>query len=292
MSDVRRSARPLRVALLRGDDHHNQYLEALLRRRFDVVAVVVQPGRSQRLALRHRGKAKDAIAAEYHRARRSVLGLSRFRRRFFHDAFATAGLARPALGSTLTVDSINDPVVADTVVASSPDICVITCTTILSKITIERIGVDIINIHGGHLPHYRGCHCFFFALSDGNFDQVGSTLHFVDPGIDTGDIIEVARPEISDADNAESLYCKAERLAAHRLSFWLAALEAGTPLPRQPQPFRGRLCLRRHRRPGHDVVFAWRRWTGRLRFPNVAEGEQWEPPGVIDAPGPALRVDP
>jgi methionyl-tRNA formyltransferase len=190
------------------------------------------------------------------------------------------------------VNSINDPTVADTVVAASPDICVITCTTILSQITIERIGVDIINIHGGHLPHYRGCHCFFFALSDGNFDQIGSTVHFIDRGIDTGDIIEVARPAMSDADNAESLYCRAEHLAAHRLSYWLGELEAGTPLPRESQPFRGRLCLRRHRRPAHDVVFAWRRWSGQLRFPTVGMGEQWQRPGIGEAPGSAPQAVP
>lgn len=289
MSDVGRTASPLRVALLRGDDHHNQYLEALLRSRFEVVAVVVEPGRSQRVALRRRGKLKDAVAAEYHKARRDVLGLNRFRRRFYDDAFMDINLARPAPAGTLAVDSINDPTVTKAVVAASPDICVITCTTILSQATIERIGINIINIHGGHLPHYRGCHCFFFALSAGNFDQIGSTIHFVDSGIDTGDIIEVARPAISNADNAESLYCKAERLAAHRLLYWLERLEEGIPLPRQPQSFRGRLCLRRHRRPSHDVMFAWRRWRGQLQFPTVSEGERWERPSIVAAPGPASQ---
>ncbi len=134
----------------------------------------------------------------------------------------------------------------------------------------------IINIHGGHLPDYRGCHCFFFALLEGRFDAIGSTIHYVDRGIDTGDIIQVARPAIDDSDSPESLYCKAERLAARRLVEHLHALRDGRPVLSMPQQFRGRLCLRRHRRPAHDLRFAWRRRTGRLRFPTVREGERWQ----------------
>jgi methionyl-tRNA formyltransferase len=266
-----------RVALLRGDDYHNLYLDALLRREFDVVAVVSEPGLAQRRALRRRGKWRDAIAAEYHLARRSIMGLNRRRDRFFAEARAGASLPLPP-DPHLTVTSVNDPTVAEFVRASGADICVITCTTILNKRTIEGIGVDIINIHGGHLPDYRGCHCFFFALSSGNFDKIGSTIHFVNAGIDTGPIIQVSRPSIEPRDNAESLYSKAELRAAHLLCDWLARREAGEQIPSSAQAFRGRLVLRRHRLPHHDVIFALRRMTGALRLPTVRAGEQWERP--------------
>lgn len=267
--------RRLRVALLRGDDHHNLYLDALLRREFEVVAVVSEPGLEQRRALRRPGKWRDAIAAEYHLLRRTVLGLNRFRRRYFADARDDAGLALPP-PADLTVADVNDPAVPRLVAERRPDICVITCVTILKASTIDGLGVDVVNIHGGHLPDYRGCHCFFVALSEERFGQLGSTIHFVNSGIDTGAIIEVARPAVSDADTPETLYCKAERRAAHLLVDHLRRLESGQPIPSTPQPFRGRLILRRHRRPMHDIRFAWRRRTGRLRFPTVAEGEQWQ----------------
>lgn len=253
-------------------------MDLLLRHHFNVVVTVVEPGIDQRRALRRRGRWMDALAAEYHFARRSVLGLNRYRRRFFAEARLRLSIPAIPVTDVLTVTSINDPAVAEVVAAASPDVCVITCVTILSKATIDAIGVDIINIHGGHLPHYRGCHCFFFALSDGNFDQIGSTIHYVDAGVDTGDIIEVARPAIHPNDSAETLYCKAELLAAHRLVHWLEQLSAGKPVPRDPQTFRGRLCLRRHRLPHHDIIFALRRLTGRLRLPYVCESERWQRP--------------
>lgn len=266
----------LRVVLLRGDDHHNRYLEALLKREFDVVGVVSEPGIAQRRQLRRFPKWRDAVAAEYHHFRRRVLGKDAFRRRFFEGALASEGLAFPA-SPDLEVQTINDGALIEFVNERAPDVCVITCVTILSQRTISDLGVDIINIHGGHLPDYRGCHCFFFALAEGRFDKVGSTIHFVDQGIDTGRIVEVARPSISEADTPETLYCKAERLAAQRLVHHLARLEAGFPIESEHQMFRGRLCLRRSRRPGHDIRFFLRRRLGLLRFPTVPEGEQWQP---------------
>jgi methionyl-tRNA formyltransferase len=265
----------LRIALLRGDDHHNLYLDRLLRERFDVVVTIVEPQAAQRRALRCNGKWRDAIAAEYHGMRRTALGLNRYRRKYF--AAPPGGCPQQANPSIVTVASINDPKVPSSVAAAEPDISVITCTTILSHETITGIATDIINVHGGHLPHYRGCHCFFFALYDGRFDCIGSTIHFVDPGVDTGDIIAIVRPAIRHSDNAEKLYCRAERLAAHRIYELLARLEDGEPLPRTPQPFRGRLCLRRDRRPMHDLRFAWNRLRGHIRLPEVDQGERWKP---------------
>jgi len=260
----------LRVALLRGDDYHNLYLERLLSRHFDVVAVVCEPGVEQRRAIWRRRRWKDGLAAEYHRFRRSVFGKNRYRKRYFDPRYD--GFSTPPPRRSLVVKDVNDPRVASAVSLSSAQVCIITCTTRLSEGTINAIGVPIINIHGGHLPDYRGCHCFFTALLDRRFDAIGSTIHFVDSGLDTGDIIEVARPHIEATDDAESLYSRAERLAAQRLIHWLSEMEAGRSLPRVAQPVRGRLVLRRSRTPSTDLSYWLQRKTGRLNIPTIAGG--------------------
>ena len=257
----------LKVALLRGDDFHNLYLERLLGSRFEITAVVSEPGRAQRRAIWRNRRWKDGVAAEYHRFRRSIIGKNRYRKRYFdpvHDNFSSSAAPR-----ALEVADINDPRVGSYISASGPEVCLITCTTKLSETTIRTIGVPIINIHGGHLPDYRGCHCFFMAINDGRFDAIGSTIHFVDAGLDTGDIIEIARPTIRPTDDAERLYSRAERLAAQRLVHWLEELENGRPIPRKPQAFRGRLVLRRHRTPRDDIAHWLRRRSGRLQIPAV-----------------------
>jgi methionyl-tRNA formyltransferase len=265
--------RPLRVVLMRGDDYHNLYLDRVLESEFEIALTVIEPGKSQRRALYRRGKFRDAVAAEYHRFRRRALGLTAYRRRFFGDIQWT----RSSIAHEVVItDSINSAETTDALRRASADICVISCTTRLSADTIAAVGCPILNIHGGHLPDYRGCHCFFFALYEGNFHKIGSTIHFVNAGLDTGDIVEVVRPAISPADNAERLYCKAEMKAAHRMASLLSDYVAGGDILARPQEFRGRLILRRNRLPHHDILFALRR---RLRvdlIPTVADGEVWD----------------
>lgn len=265
----------LRVAMLRSDDAHNEYHAAYLQSRFDVVAMVVEPGKEQRRLLGVRRRWVDYGYALYHHARRSVLGLNAYRRRYFADV---PEVPRERLAPTLLVSSINDPSVQDCLREAQADVTIVTCTTILSRETIDAADGFILNIHGGHLPDYRGCHCFFFALYDGAFDRIGSTIHFVDAGIDTGDIVEVVRPAIRPDDNAERLYCRAEKLAVHRLMELLTDFEKGIPLDRTPQPFVGRLCLRRHRKPHHDILFFLRHRTGRLVLPEVKDFARWRRP--------------
>ena len=46
-----------------------------------------------------------------------------------------------------------------------------------------------INIHAGVSPYYRGADCNFWALYDNNPHLVGSTIHFLSKGIDSGPIL-------------------------------------------------------------------------------------------------------
>ena len=46
-----------------------------------------------------------------------------------------------------------------------------------------------INIHAGVSPYYRGSACNFWALYDGNPHLVGSTIHLLSKGLDTGPML-------------------------------------------------------------------------------------------------------
>lgn len=256
-----------RIAVLCSDDAHHRYLVALLRSRFDVAAVVVEPARCQRRRLRRWSRRRDYAYAVYHHLRRAVLGLDRYRRRYFADL---PGAPSDPFEGALTVEWVNDPAVGELLRGVRPDLTVIICTSILKAEVLEAAGPLIVNVHGGYLPFYRGNHCFFFALYRGELDRVGSTIHFVDAGIDTGDIIEVVVPPVYQRDNAEALYCRAEKLAIHRLAELLERWQQSEPLPRRPQGVRGRLYLTRDRKPHHDLLLWLRRWRARLLGPAAA----------------------
>jgi len=57
---------------------------------------------------------------------------------------------------------------------------------------IDRVPLGIVNIHPGPLPGYRGLFAPFWQILHGE-EELGCTLHVIDPGIDTGDVIGIAR---------------------------------------------------------------------------------------------------
>lgn len=74
----------------------------------------------------------------------------------------------------------------------------------------------IINCHAGKLPFYRGRNILNWVLINDE-KEFGITVHYVDIGIDTGDIILQKTYSISDSDSYETLLNKAHTECADLL---------------------------------------------------------------------------
>ncbi|GAB3144652.1 hypothetical protein GCM10027290_23390 [Micromonospora sonneratiae] len=265
----------LRVAVLRADDHHHRYLESMLRSRFDVVFTAVEPGSAKVRRLWTRRRYRDYAYYRYHDIRRRLTGKDRYRRDYFrHDPPMYLGAA-----DAVTVSSINDPEVSTGLAQARPDVTVVIGCSILGAKVLDTAGDRIVNVHGGHLPDYKGNHCVFFALYDGQPEKVGVSIHHVNQGVDTGALIDVVRPPVHGGETAEQLYCRAEKLAIHRLVGLLGQLEAGVDLPAIPQPQRGRTYRTRDRGPTHDL----RMWARKHGF-GRASRRRTAIPGTRPAP--------
>jgi methionyl-tRNA formyltransferase len=59
-----------------------------------------------------------------------------------------------------------------------------------------------INIHMGLSPYYRGSSCNFWALYDNNPGYVGSTIHLLSKGLDSGDMLFHCVPKLRDEDSS------------------------------------------------------------------------------------------
>ena len=247
----------MKLAILCSDDAHHKYLVSLLRSMFDVGTVIVESAASQRQRLLRTGRYVDYFYNLYHYLRRRAFGLSRYRKRYFSRSTAPP---RDVKCHFCQVHWINEQAVVQMLKETAPDVTVVMGTSILRKPVLEAAGANILNIHGGYLPDYRGNHCIFFAMYDGAWNKLGSTIHFIDPGIDTGDIVEVVVPPLFFFDCPEKVYCRAELMAIERLTYWLRVLERGEMLPRAKQEKRGRLCRTRDRKLRHEFFF-WIRWA-------------------------------
>lgn len=87
------------------------------------------------------------------------------------------------------VDSVNGDTCYNLLKSINPDIVIVNGTRIISKKIIQCVPSPFINMHTGITPKYRGCYGDYWAFYNQDDENAGVTIHFIDEGIDTGNII-------------------------------------------------------------------------------------------------------
>jgi len=128
-------------------------------------------------------------------------GLRRLGHKRIDDIVRTAGLSTAVVAGGHRVTSINDPATVDLIRSLDPTVVVVNGTRIIARSVLDAISCPVINTHAGITPRYRGVHGGYWALAEGRPDLVGTTVHLVDPGIDTGGVLARAyfSPERDDS---------------------------------------------------------------------------------------------
>ena len=93
-------------------------------------------------------------------------------------------------------DDLNDEVVVDGLRKAMPEMVVFTGGGLLRREVLSNAGAGVLNCHMGVLPAYRGMDVVEWPILEGRFDEIGMTAHFMDDGVDTGDILRVTKMEI------------------------------------------------------------------------------------------------
>lgn len=84
-----------------------------------------------------------------------------------------------------------------------------------------------VNIHNSLLPQYRGQAPSIWAVANGD-TVTGQTMHYLDEGTDTGDIIAMKSMEICDRDTGYTVGMKLEDLGVELFREAIPAVLAGT----------------------------------------------------------------
>ena len=128
------------------------------------------------------------------------------------------------------VPHINHPDVIKIIDEHKPDLIVVFGTSLIKGDLLEKGRLGIINLHGGLSPEYRGADCTFWALYNQEPEKVGCTIHYINAGIDTGNIIAHVSPEIKETDDELSLFWRAVRDSTDTFAELLDKLEQGETL--------------------------------------------------------------
>ena len=98
------------------------------------------------------------------------------------------------------VPSVNDDETIALLRTLRADAVVVHGTRIIAARVLASAGCPVLNMHAGITPRYRGVHGGYWALAEHHPEWVGTTVHLVDPGIDTGGILAQATFEVSGQD--------------------------------------------------------------------------------------------
>ena len=171
--------------------------------------------------------------------------------------------AEAAWVDVLLIDRINAPQSVDRLAGYECDALVsISFDQILRRQVLDLCPHGAINIHAGKLPFYRGRNVLNWALINDE-REFGVTAHYMDEGIDTGDIVLQRTSPISDEDTYATVLERAVELCAETIHDALRMLARDEANPISQASI-------------HPVGF----YTGRR-----VEGDEW-----IDWSWPSRRV--
>ncbi|MBK9715139.1 MAG: hypothetical protein IPO81_28205 [Kouleothrix sp.] len=150
-------------------------------------------------------------------------------------------------------------------------------------LAVPRLG--FLNMHPSLLPAHRGPEPLFWTFRAGE-RQAGATIHFMDEGLDTGDIVAQAPLDLPDGISGAAAERRCAMLGGRLMAEALAALAAGA-LERRPQPPGG--SYESWPGPQHWRIGA--EWPARRAFNFMRGTAEWRRPYIIDAGGRELLIE-
>jgi methionyl-tRNA formyltransferase len=98
---------------------------------------------------------------------------------------------------------------------------------IIGQEVLDVFAEGAVNLHFSPLPRYRGVSPLAWALINGE-GSYGVTMHYIDPGIDTGDLIASSDFDIGAVESARDLYIRCEQAGIELFQNTIDGLLSGT----------------------------------------------------------------
>ena len=123
---------------------------------------------------------------------------------------------------------INTPGTIEMIKNANPDLIVsVSMNQIVKKEILDLPPKMCINVHCAPLPRYGGMSPYIWTLAN-NEDHSAATIHYMDEGFDTGDIIIQEKVKVVENDSAFALFYRCCRRAGELLIKVVDEIGAGT----------------------------------------------------------------
>ncbi|HWZ83136.1 MAG TPA: formyltransferase family protein [Terriglobales bacterium] len=170
-------------------------------------------------------------ALEYLRQQEQVVGVVMHppeRANFEREIRASSGSAE-----LFTAADLMDSACLKRIAELKPDLGISVLFGYLIKpVFLSLLPQGCLNLHPAYLPYNRGAYPNVWSIVDGT--PAGVTLHYIDEGVDTGDVVAQKAVPVSCTDTGEILYHKLEAAGMQLLSETWPAIQDGR-IDRVPQ---------------------------------------------------------
>ena len=195
-----------RVVLLAGPDESTSVVANYLEGRVGKIVLIVESPPSRVRMARRRAKRVGWVEATGQvlfvaLAQPVLRHTSRHRRA---DIRRAASIDSHPRDPDFSVSSVNDDRTVALLASLRPSVVVVHGTRVIAAPVLQALGCPILNVHAGLTPRYRGVHGGYWALAEHHPEWVGTTVHLVDPGIDTGGILAQTTFTITGEDSIAS----------------------------------------------------------------------------------------
>ncbi len=187
-----------RIVVVTAGGPNPQVMINALAGRFGAGAITIirEEPESKSVFLKRRAKKLGWIAAG---GQFATMAVSKFGKRFTQlraaeilRDYGASDTDNPAV-SVIDIGSINAPSAAARIRDLAPDVIFLISCRMLSRTTLSAMPCPVLNFHAGINPHYRGLMGGYWALATGDAANFGATVHLVDEGVDTGDVLYQSR---------------------------------------------------------------------------------------------------
>lgn len=194
-----------KIVMLTIDQPLSRAVAHALQQRFGRVEIIVVQRNSRTASFAHRARRVGVGRAVGQLMLLAAYGAvaARLAARRRRTIFARHGLDSSPLppNSVHRVPSLNCDDTVSLLQVFQPHAVVVFHAPIISARVLASVRVPFINLHGGITPEYRGNYGTYWACVSGDCQNCGATVHLVDEGVDTGDIIYQAKTRPTPDDN-------------------------------------------------------------------------------------------
>ncbi|TPL95404.1 formyl transferase [Mesorhizobium sp. B2-3-12] len=198
---------PRPIVVVTGGGAHVWAMINDLADRVGPVSVILEVPESKKQLLRGRARRQGWISAM---GQLGTMVLSRLGKRLNvkHAARLIAEEkleTEPRQGQVIVhVASADGPECLRAIETIKPGVVLLNGCRLISREMLAKMPCPVLNYHAGITPKYRGMNGGYWALTSGDPENFGTTVHLVDAGVDTGGVLKQVRGKPKQGDTISS----------------------------------------------------------------------------------------